>query len=293
MDKKIKKTEIDKETIWADLNLSGSKFKEWCLNPKEFVKNEKKEYSDFVKEKLEIGNAIEAFIFDLAKEKFTDFEFIKDKETFTNENKNFCFANVDGFLIKKDTKEKWILEIKNTEIDNMEELAEIYKYQILYYCWFFSLSKARLIAFINGYKLRYFDFDFTEEQIEFCNQKVTDFERYLKKGILPKSASNVVLDSKKDWLKFADDFAEKYALSKKLEKEIKVAEMQLKEYLIANNIDNLFGNKIILSLKENAGRKSLDKEKLQEFLFLHDKSLADFETTSEATLTLKKDLRNE
>lgn len=292
--KKIELNKNQKEKIWSELNLSGSKFKSWCLDPEEFVKNKEKDFNDFLLEKMDVGNKIEDFIFNLGFEKYkNEFQFIKDKKTYSKENEiSFCYANIDGFLINKSTNEKWILEIKNTEIDNVEELAEIYKYQILYYCWFFGLTKAKLLVLINGWKLRSFDFDFTDQQINFCEKKIEEFKNYLKNGKIPETSFQPIqtdLDIKKITLLLAEE----YPKLKELEKSVKVAEEKIKNYLISNNLTNYSNEKIIVSLKVNSGRKSIDKENLEMFLNQYDKSISDFEKEGKESYTLKKDLINE
>ena len=170
-----------KEKIWSTENLSGSKFKRWVLNPETFNDNDVD--LSFIEEKLEWGNLLEDTIL---KEVVKNFD-LKLTDNFKNTfNKdNTFYANIDG-MADNEYGERFIIEIKNSEITDFDRLKETYKYQMAYYSYFFKIKKVIFAVLINGCKLRTEIIDFSDEW-EFVERQLTDFNIYLETGSIPKN----------------------------------------------------------------------------------------------------------
>lgn len=282
-------TTIQKETIWNELNLSGSKFKEWCLKPNEFVKNEKKEFPEFMREKIDFGNKLEDFIFETAKKSNNKYNFIKDKHTYRHNEYYFCYANVDGFFINKEN-EKGILEIKNTESTNIDKLVDNYKYQVLYYCWFFGLKNVMFSFLINGCRFRVVEFTFEDVDIEWAENKVLEFKTYLETNKLPKPAKMLISKQNQDSeiKQVLKDYDTKIDIYKDLKNEIENLELRIKEYC-ENSSEQLESQNYIFTVI-NSQRTTLDKAAIQEYAKVSNLDFSKFEKSTPYT-TLKKTLK--
>lgn len=240
--KRLKNSQKLREKIWSGLNLSGSKLKKWVTEPDEFVKNEKVEFDEFLKEKIEAGSRLEDFIYKLAQEKlagkFSKFE--TDKATYESLDYKGCvFANVDGFAWDI-LGDHYIVEIKNTEVDDIDIMVDQYYYQMLYYCWFFNTRKCLFINFIKGWKLRYKIIEFNDDEIIECDATIREFINYKKTGAInlkPKNRSNF-----NNWNNVPEIQAH-IDVIKELNEEIKVktkklelAKKRIKEYLEFENL---------------------------------------------------------
>lgn len=222
-------TQKEKKAIWAELNLSGSKFKNWCLKPEEFVLNKETVFPEFMREKIDFGNKLEDFIFDTAKNSKKKYNFIKDKNTYQHDTYNFCYANVDGFFLSDN--EKGILEIKNTETTNIDKLIDTYKYQVLYYCWFFGLKKVMFAFLINGCRFRTAEFSFSDEDIQFATDRVLEFKNYLDTKKIPEIKKLIIEKKDKNEIEtVAKEYDEKIAIFQELKNDIENLEMKIKEH---------------------------------------------------------------
>lgn len=240
--KRLKNSQQLREKIWSELNISGSKLKQWITNPDEFVKNEKVEFDEFLKEKIEAGSKLEKFIFNLAKEKLAHLykEFKTDKATYESlDYKGYVFANVDGFAWDI-FNNLYIIEIKNTEVDDIDIMAEQYYYQMLFYCWFFNTRKCLFINFVKGWKLRYKIISFNDDELIECDASIREFVNYKKTGAInlkPKNKSNF-----NNW-NDTPELQHHIDVIKELNEEIKtktkkleLAKKRIKEYLEFENI---------------------------------------------------------
>lgn len=285
IDKDYEITEQPKQEIWNNLNISGSKFKQWCIKPDIFVLNEKKEFPEFMKEKLDFGNKLEDFIFDTAKNSNKKYNFIKDKKTYQHKEYKYCFANVDGFFLDKNN-EKGILEIKNTEMSNIDKLIDNYKYQVLYYCWFFGLKKVMFAFLINGCRFRIAEFEFNDEDIKWALNRILEFGHYLKTKEIPKINKFIIEKNDNDEIeKTLADYDNKINIFQDLKNEIENLERIIKEHCEKTQ-NKLESEKFIFSTFTSS-KKVLDKEKVQEFIKVSNLDFSKFEKTTSYT-TLKK-----
>lgn len=147
--------EESKKIIWNTC-ISGSQIKKMFYNIRDLYNEKKtvgveKVFSEKAEEKMKMGRLIEPFIRETASKEFgLKIEYLPD--TFAQIANPFFTANIDGFIETEEGLE--IVEIKNTEEEDMEKLYEYYKYQIQYYLWFFNAKRARLIALSKGWKLQ-------------------------------------------------------------------------------------------------------------------------------------------
>lgn len=268
-----------REAIWEELNLSGSKFKDWVLQPQEFVKNKKKEFSEFVLKKLEAGREIEPFILKFAEKKLSDlYEFKVDKKTYVSETfPNKVYANVDAFGYDKQTGEMVIVEIKNTTNSDIDSMVATYYFQLLFYAWFFNTKKALFINLVNGWDLKWILVEFTDSEIEKVWNSVEKFFDFFYTNQIPESSG------KSEFTEINDEtltqalkkFIEINEKTKLLNNELKRCKETVRNYLKTNDIkDNIISNNCSFKLTTQT-RKNLSKEKLAHFL------VADFRIHSE------------
>lgn len=291
----------DREKIWADKkNISGSKIKKWIENQKEFFKDEE-EFNEFAKKKMRAGSIMEDSIFKLLEIEYNNFEFIKDKDTYGSIsfmlNNDFkVFANVDGFVIDNENNEKMILEIKNTVIDSIDLMFENYKYQLLYYCWFFNLKKALFVNFVDGWNLKIKIVEFTDEQIEKMEQNVKNFINYLESGKFSESV-NIFEINEQDFNdeNFKAELLEYVNLKKEIslkEKRQKVLKTKIEQFFKQNCNENNFIKYDIFSLelkKQNRKTLNLDllKLMLKEKARMNDEQVFDIIESSKIENTVE------
>lgn len=281
--------EQKKETCWNKKSLSGSRFKKWVLDWKNYDKEE--QFSGFVLKKMEIGNKIEEFIRELIKEELKEnFEVEKIKDTFVREDFDFCFANIDGMLIDKESGEKLILEIKNTETKDINLLFDRYKYQLLYYAWFFGVKKVCLAGFVNGWDLKFHFYEFDEQDLSFVETKILEFKEFINNG---KEPTEIVFEIKNETedenvnksFEFINDNYENINL---LNNDLKKHKEIILNFL--NNEENLSKFYVYKNFQYNIskrkGAKSLDKDKIEEYLKNNNEVLEDFMKTAKDTFSL-------
>lgn len=263
--KALKDSASLRNKIWSDLNLSGSKFKEWVMDPAEFVENKPKEFTEFVKKKMESGRLLEPVIFELANSRLGEFyEFEQDKRTF--ESLDFpdkIFANVDGFATNKETGEKLIVEIKNTTNNDIENMVETYYFQLLFYAWFFNIKKVLFINFVNGWDLKSIIVEFTDAEFEKVWNSAQEFVNFFFTNQLPtaqdKKDFNQVDDEK--LTQAINNYLEINEKTKLLNNELKRHKEIIKTYMVNNNLEKARTNQCSISFKKQV-RKSLNKDKL-------------------------------
>ena len=148
--------EDGKKIIWNTC-ISGSQIKRMFYNMRSFLMEKKtvgveQFFSDKANEKMEMGRIMEAVIRDTASKKWNlNIQYTPD--TYALIANPMFTANIDGFIKHEDGSLE-IIEIKNTEEEDIEKLYDYYKYQIQYYMWFFNAKSARLIALSNGWHLQ-------------------------------------------------------------------------------------------------------------------------------------------
>lgn len=298
----VTRNQEEREKIWADKkNISGSKIKKWIENQKEFFKDEE-EFNEFAKKKMRAGSIMEDSIFKLLEIDYPNiFTFIKDKDTygsdkFTLKNTIKVFANVDGFVIDNETNEKMILEIKNTVIDSIDLMFENYKYQLLYYCWFFNLKKALFVNFVDGWNLKIKIVEFSDEQIEKMEQNVKNFINYLESGKLSENV-NIFEINEQDFNdeNFKAELLEYINLKKEIslkEKRQKVLKTKIEQFFKQNCGENNFIKYDIFSLelkKQNRKTLNLDllKLMLQQKARMNDEQVFDIIESSKVENTVE------
>lgn len=170
-------TEAQKlETCWKSGSISGSKmprlFKEYDKVVKEdlgIIEKYDLHADPVIDEKLRRGTDAEEFIRQQA-EKEWDIQILTDKSTYTLRD-TLYYANIDGFSPDGEL----IYEIKNTETDDMDAIVERYKWQGVYYCWFFGRKSVEFIALIKGYKLRRRRYTPTQEDYQELQERAKHY----------------------------------------------------------------------------------------------------------------------
>lgn len=167
--------EEKQETCWQPEAISGTKVNAMFIKPKqlfkEVVTGQKPYFSEKVKAKMEMGKLMEAHIIDLWNYLHPLNPITPEKHTWRMRKSNY-WANIDGW----DTKTKTIYEIKNTETESINELWNRYKWQAIYYCWFFQFKKIVLITFINGWKFESYEYEPTENDYQEMLNKIEEFK---------------------------------------------------------------------------------------------------------------------
>lgn len=233
--------EEGKKIIWNTC-ISGSQIKRMFYNMKSFLMEKKtigveQIFSDKTNEKMEMGRIMEAVIRDTASKKWNlNIQYTPD--TYALRTNPMFTANIDGFRRTEDGSLE-IIEIKNTEEEDIEKLYDYYKYQIQYYMWFFNAKSARLIALSNGWHLQQLVVGRDEALIEEILNRANAIakaiktgeldERYFTNDIEEKDAKGIdikymegEMEQKLDKLfELKNEVAEKEEIIKAWEQEIK------------------------------------------------------------------------
>lgn len=217
------------KSCWLPLSISGSKvnrmFKEPLKLFNETVTGTRPKFSTATIEKLESGKVMEPIIIDFAKKQL-GFDIVVDKRTFKIKDQEL-YANIDGISPDGDI----IYEIKNTEEKDIKKVFERYKWQMVYYCRFFKATKAVLIAYISGCKLRTYEYKPTDEDYETMRQKIHDFNVSVENNtyfpfIKDEDQELGLVDEDNDWI------LKKYSELQEQKKQIENEMLDLKEKLI-------------------------------------------------------------
>lgn len=147
----------DKKVIWRD-QLSGSQIKDLITNPLELygVKKGHIEKPDLnsipgLANRLAMGNYMEPIIIK-AYEEFHNLEVKTTKETFQSESDEFLTANIDGYIGEDINNIDYIVEVKNTKVQNVDELIARYLPQLDYYMMFFNVNiGGKFFFFTDGW----------------------------------------------------------------------------------------------------------------------------------------------
>lgn len=246
--------EDGKKIIWNTC-ISGSQIKKMFYNMKSFLMEKQtigteKIFSDKANEKMEMGRFMEDVIRNLAKRKWSlDIQYTSS--TYALKANPFFTANIDGFIKNEDGSLE-IIEIKNTEEDDIEKLYDYYKYQIQYYMWFFNAKSARLIALSNGWHLHQLIVQ-PDEQLQFeIVERANALSKALSTGELDPKYFNPEMeetDTKGVTIKYLENEMEE-KLNKLYDLKIDVAAKEDEIKALEQEIKDLYANeaeKVILA----------------------------------------------
>lgn len=234
--------EDSKKIIWGTC-ISGSQIKKMFYNLRDvyFEKTTmapEKIFSEKTEEKMAMGRELEPVIRKLANEKWNlNIEYTPD--TYVLKANPFFTANIDGFRRTSEGLE--IIEIKNTEEEDINKVYEYYKYQIQYYMWFFNAKSARLIALSNGWHLQQLEIEKNEELQHEIVERANALCKAIKDGDVTSDYFNKeeeIADKNTRVEYVKDDVAEK--LNRLLDITDKIKELEEEEKLIETELKNAF-----------------------------------------------------
>lgn len=185
-------TDEQKQYIWKN-QISGSQIKRIVTEP-DIVWQEKKGIIEpfnpginpIVKEKMDMGNFMEDNIIELGRRKY-GYDIKIDKHTFQSNEYPLRTANIDGYIGEDIHNIDYIIECKNTSVENIAELVERYKYQLQYYISFFGAKKGGIFLFlINGWQLVQVKVPAELDKIEEIETILLNFEEALIMDEMPE-----------------------------------------------------------------------------------------------------------
>lgn len=261
--------EVKELTCWAPGAISGSKVNKIFTDADTTLKEDlniipKPDLNAdlTIREKLKMGNKMEGYIMDLACEEWPEMRPVVIKHTFNLVGTNY-YANIDGISADHSI----IYEIKNSETNDVEALFERYKWQGIYYCWFFKAKKVVFIFFIRGYKLRRYEYSPVKEDYEELLKKITEFEKAYNEKISDffqevKDIREYVLENEDAKKKLA-----RLVEIKKSINELETEDKELRKYFVEalNNTNAVFYDADIgykIQIQKQTRRGSIDTEKL-------------------------------
>lgn len=286
--------EEKQKTCWNEKSMSGSRFKKWCLAPRTW--NVEEEFGEITRRKIQWGIKLEPIIREWFREILVDqTAFIIDKnfdhhETFQNKEFPFAYANIDGLLKNNGSA---ILEIKNTDMPSLYHLFYEYKYQLMYYSWFWKIQTICLVGFIRGSKLEHQFYTFNDDDWEFVEKKLNEFKIFIESGKLPEEEGHAISSAKEieDKIIWLVNNQQRIVHEELLYKEY---QLEIKNWMLNKKIDSLLKPdlKINFRIETKSGAVRFDKKILSKFFELNkiDENL--FKKQGGAQKTLKVDTWN-